>query len=1082
MVFSILQNDGGTQARPVCGICNKLSRAAWVLVWSFLSAGYIQGATTLDSYYAHPRHEDEFGVIAPWYEGLNGQIDARLRIAAEVMKRYPWVGTDKAVMAAPDFVYNSHWSIKDDGTILIPPTNDWMCGDLSQRAWSIIRGLTGYYGYSGDPMAFLYIPLTADYILDYGQTPADHPWPNFPISTPTRGKAYGQCDPETRNQLDLCAMVGTEMVRAYRLTGTKRYLEAAKHWGDLFAEKAQLNDPTNPPWNRYVDPSVVDWSDELTGSVALILEFLDSLIELGYTGENDKIVTARDAGVAFLRDQMLPRWLENDTWGRQYWDWDNPVQCGITSMIADYIIINRDKFSHWHTDMRNIMSLVMHRNGADPYSHGNMYSGAWAFPESCTCCGTSLSYNQYTAAPTFLRLAAAGDDDEWAREIGRRMLMMATYDSDTNGVVKDGLFGKSVATGEWSNLAHPWPLCQLVEAIGLAPELFAPNRENHIVRSSEVVTHVVYDKGRIAYQTFAHGGQSIDILRLAFIPERITADGKPLQRRQELKENGFTVQSLGNGDILLRIRHDGATNIVIEGDDPQNIINDEMLAYDGSWNTEKDSSCKDGAMRATHEAEAAASYTFTGNQVRIIGSVGPDGGLADVFIDGEKQLTLVDFWNPAPRHQQVVYSRSGLTNSNHEIKLIARGRGNPISGGTLVNIDGLQVSQATGDAGYGVGGGPAGPQRMIFGYPERSDYIDSAGNAWRPGTEFVIRSGYGHDTVKQSWWTDRRSMYIGNTGDEMLYRYGVHGEEFWVNLTVAPGRYYVILKFADTPLHPFLEKDAYGRRITHTVTAAINGREVMKNVNIAEAAGGLFKAVDFTFEHIAARHGAIDIHFKGEDGEAIINAIEIGPGPGPKRRGYEYIQGKQNLLKNGGFLADYVKVPQGDRWTTDEPAEWTIAPVNDDSNGIQNVTWWGGDAAAWISPGQTLTQVMKDTPIEPSQTYRLGVRLLGKGVHGKDNTTAAGNRGGMTVYWVSNPEKPFDGEEGRSWGHIAELGVIFERDQQWRDLEQSFTATDEHAGKYFAVRGWYEHQNGSPKSYCYFDEMFVGFPLRTEIK
>jgi len=52
------------------------------------------------------------------------------------------VNQPKAVMAAPDFIYNSHWSIKDDGTILIPPTTDWMCGDLCQRAWSIVKGLT----------------------------------------------------------------------------------------------------------------------------------------------------------------------------------------------------------------------------------------------------------------------------------------------------------------------------------------------------------------------------------------------------------------------------------------------------------------------------------------------------------------------------------------------------------------------------------------------------------------------------------------------------------------------------------------------------------------------------------------------------------------------------------------------------------------------------------------------------------------------------------------------------------------------------------------------------------------------------
>ena len=144
-------------------------------------------------------------------------------MAVNVYKRYPWVDQPKAVMAAPDFIYNSHWSIKPDGTILIPPTTDWMCGDLCQRAWSIVKGLTAYYQYSGDPVAFIYIPLVVDYILDYGLTDAKSDWPLFPISTPTRGKAYGKCDPGGRNQLDLCAITGTEVLRAYKLTGNKRY-------------------------------------------------------------------------------------------------------------------------------------------------------------------------------------------------------------------------------------------------------------------------------------------------------------------------------------------------------------------------------------------------------------------------------------------------------------------------------------------------------------------------------------------------------------------------------------------------------------------------------------------------------------------------------------------------------------------------------------------------------------------------------------------------------------------------------------------------------------------------------------------
>ncbi|MEN6429178.1 MAG: malectin domain-containing carbohydrate-binding protein [Phycisphaerales bacterium] len=835
------------------------------------------GATTLERYYAHKAVEDEHGVIAPWSDGFNGPLDTRVRIAVEVLKRYPWVGTDKAVMAAPDFVYNSHWSIQDDGTILVPPTNDWMCGDLSQRAWSIVQGLTSYYQYSGDPIAFVYIPLTVDYILDYAQTPPEHDWPLFPIGTPTQGKAYGPCDPTARNQLDLCAIVGRETLRAYKLTANPRYLEAAKHWADVLAENCNL-DPTLPPWNRYTHPEVVGWSDELTGTTAILCEFLDAVITLGHTGKDRAIVRARDAGVRYIRDRMLPRWIENDTWGRQYWDWDNPVQCGIVSMCADYILAHPDAFGNWKTDVRNMLTLIMNRNGADPGSMGDVYSGAWAWPESCTCCGTSLSYNQYTAGPTLLHYATLADDD-LLYEVGRRMMIMATYDTHENGVVWDGLTGRAVATGEWSNLAHPWPLCQTLEAMKWTPELFGPRRENHIVRSSSVVNRVVYEKNRVSYSTFDAPSKTREVLRLAFEPASVTADGKALAQRPDLKANGFAVQKLPQGDYLVEVRHDGATAVVVVGNsDPQQQVNDEGLGYEGDWTADRRAEAIGNSLHVTSHKNASMTFAFVGNQVRLLGTVDPHGGLADVYLDGQKQLTLIDCWNPQPRDRQLLYSRSGLPNERHEIRIVARGQGNPISQGANLYIDAIQCSEATADADFGTGGGPTGAQRMIFGYTDRSDYIDSRGHAWKPATEWVIRTGYGTDTVAESWWTQRRSMHIANTDDAELYRYGVHGPELWANLTVGPGRYYVTLKFAETPLHTFLERTKAGGRVTHTQDVLINGRKVAGRMNVAEAAGGLFTALDRTFTDIEPRNGVIEIRLVGCDEHgAILQAVEIGP-------------------------------------------------------------------------------------------------------------------------------------------------------------------------------------------------------------
>lgn len=397
---------------------------------------------------------------------------------------------------------------------------------------------------------------------------------------------------------------------------------------------------------------------------------------------------------------MLPIWWLNDTWARTYWDWDNPMMCGMVSMCADHLMKYSEAYPNWRNDLRNMLSLVWHRNGADPNSCGDVYSGAWAFPESSVCCGTSLSYNQYTAAPSLIRYGVLADS-AWAREIGRRMMLLATYDSQPNGVVKDGLFGQQVATGEWSNLAHPWPLCQVIEAIAWMPREFAPNRENHIVRSTTVVNEILYDKGRIRYSTYDAPRGTFEVARLAFMPESIRADGRALKLRSSLDRNGYTLEQLPNGDCLVTIRQDGRKRIEIVGPDPQHAADDSLFVCKDTWSQVKEPVAFGRAFRAKAERDAAMTFRFEGNQVRLLGSVGPDGGWADAFVDGVQEPTRVECWNPSVRHQQPIFVKKGLTNGFHEVKIVACGEKNPLAGGAQVPINGALFSAATGDTGFG---------------------------------------------------------------------------------------------------------------------------------------------------------------------------------------------------------------------------------------------------------------------------------------------------------------------------------------------------------------------------------------------
>lgn len=943
--------------------------SAVTALWAAVSAACLCPAATVQSrYYARPPKHDRHGVIAPWYAEQNGQLDFRIRVAAETLKRYPWVLPPQSVAPAPHYVFSGHWKIAPEGTITPLATNDWDTGDLGQRAAYVLSALVDYYRYSGDAAAIAHLTVQADALLDHCLTPNDHPWPRFLISVPVKGKCYGKCDARGMIQLDIVAEVGLALLRAYQVTGNRRWFEACCHWGDLLAAKRNRR-PGLAPWGRYANPEAAPWKDDIqTGGVVFLLYFFDELIRLGHPGPNGEIVQARQAGLDYLRQVLLPRWTACDTWGRNYWDWANPVQAeNVTEFTARYLMDHKDLFTSWKNDARNILGLFLNRTGVCPKSAGDMYSGAWAFPESSGCCGRSLWYGPMELAVAWAQYAVEAQSP-WTSELARRMQILATYDGHETGVSEDNIDGGFVVNHAWFKIAHPMALKHLLGTVAWMPEWFAPCRENHIVRTTAVVNSVEYAPGRIAFSTFDAPPGTVTVLRLAFTPESIVAEqGGPLALCQDLGQNGYTLRALAGGDCLVSIRHDGLRRLLIEGrGDPQQFAGLQRAACEGSW----------PEPGSADQAGAAIAWTFPGNQVRLIGDVAPDGGLAEVFLDGKRQLVGIDAWNPSPRQNQVLYYCNGLPEGQHTLKIVVLGRANPLAQGSRIRVRGIQFSEARGTVDFGEGGGPTDAQRMVFGYPGREDLKDSAGNLWRPATEWVIRTGSLTDSVEKAWWTSPVTRPILGTSDPDLYRYGAHGREFWLNATVGPGKYHVRLKFAAT------------RGLdtcTNCVTVAINGQTVVKRMDVAATAGGPDRAVDLVFSDIQPRHGAIEVRFRGGDdqrglpGEAFVQAVAVGPNPGGQGATPVTLLGR-NLLRNSGFedwenrLASAQALGAPRHWRLEVPAGSQVQvgrPVQADSIPLAPE----GRHALHIT-GRGRCRVVQEVAVRPQCEYRGSVWLL----------------------------------------------------------------------------------------------------------
>ena len=134
--------------------------------------------------------------------------------------------------------------------------------------------------------------------------------------------------------------------------------------------------------------------------MSLTLQFLNDLIRLGYRGKGDALVKARDAGEKYLRDVSAagvePRpYVRPSLLGLG----QSRYTFAVPSYTAQYILDRREAFPQWKSDIRNFMSLFLCRSSVDPGSAGGVYSGAWAFPESSSCCGQSLQYRPCAGRP-----------------------------------------------------------------------------------------------------------------------------------------------------------------------------------------------------------------------------------------------------------------------------------------------------------------------------------------------------------------------------------------------------------------------------------------------------------------------------------------------------------------------------------------------------------------------------------------------------------------------------------------------------------------------------------------------------------
>ena len=97
------------------------------------------------------------------------------------------------------------------------------------------------------------------------------------------------------------------------------------------------------------------------------------------------------------------------------------------------------------------------------------------------------------------------------------------------------------------------------------------------------------------------------------------------------------------------------------------------LGLTGTWSRVTGQSGDFNSTETTSSTlNSTATLTFSGTSVQWIGTMGPNNGKASVSIDGGA-ATTVDTYSSTTKRQQLIYTKTGLTNASHTIKITALG-------------------------------------------------------------------------------------------------------------------------------------------------------------------------------------------------------------------------------------------------------------------------------------------------------------------------------------------------------------------------------------------------------------------------
>jgi hypothetical protein len=438
----------------------------------------------------HNIRTDASGKIAPWYgAGPSQAYDHVVRLVFNF-----WKNMRNCPNGVPMYMQHQVWTANEED-----PRG--LGGDqinMALSSWNLL------YDYLGDNAVRDNMTYMADYWLAHGLSSKTDLWGNlpYPYNTVLHSGVY---DGDMRAgkgflQPDKAASFGTELVGLYKMTGNRRYLDAALAIADSLAVKIRPGDGDNSPWPYRVEARTGQvhqmvkegktYSASYTSNYTGALLLFDQLIALKQS-KAAQYAKARDTVSAWLKAYPM----KTNKWGPFFEDiptdaWSDTEINADT--LARYILEHPAWDANWKQDAAAILdwsytSLENHeweKFGVIPINEQTVYK----VPGN--------SHTSRHASDELLYCEKTGDVA--LKDAAIRRLNWATYMVDTDG---KNLYPRDA---NWLTDGYGDYVRHYLRAMASFPEL-APEDQNHLLRSDSVIQSIAYGTDAITYTKFDAG-------------------------------------------------------------------------------------------------------------------------------------------------------------------------------------------------------------------------------------------------------------------------------------------------------------------------------------------------------------------------------------------------------------------------------------------------------------------------------------------------------------------------------------------------------------------------------------------------